>query len=481
LCIITYRHCEGLPCVSATRSHYTHMNNSSGTLLIVDDDFTSLRVLGGYLKQLGFEVVTANGGLQALELLVQREFDLVISDMRMPDMDGSALLEEMHKREIYVPFIVVTACGSIESAVAAMRQGAYDYLEKPFNPDTLQLTVQRALNHHRAVFENHQIREYLQERFTFHTIITTNPAMKEMLEQAAKVASSPHTTVAVFGESGTGKEVLARAIHFASSGMPTGFVGVNCAAMPEHLMESELFGHVKGAFTGADRDREGKFSQAKNGTLLLDEIGDMPLTLQAKLLRALQERTFEKIGGNVSIPLACRVIVATNVNLAQRVESGTFREDLYHRINVFPLHIPPLRERKDDIRQLCELVLAELQHHLGKHLPGISHKAMDAILEYDWPGNVRELRNRLERAAILTSGDLIRPEHLGLLHDTPLSPNPQDEDPLFTSFHLKIPTQSLSLSSLTSQILSRTLERCRGNKSKAAQILKIDRKMFYRG
>jgi DNA-binding NtrC family response regulator len=456
------------------------MKNSFGTILVVDDDVISLRILAGYLKQFGFTVVTAGGGLQALELLAQRGFDLVISDMRMPDMDGSALLDEMHKRKVNTPFIVATACGSIESAVSAMRQGAYDYLEKPFNPDTLQLTVQRALNHHRAVFENHQIREYLQERFTFQNIITSNPAMKEMLEQAAKVASSPHTTVAIFGESGTGKEVLARAIHFAGTGMPTGFVGVNCAAMPEHLMESELFGHVKGAFTGADRDREGKFSQAKNGTLLLDEIGDMPLSLQAKLLRALQERTFEKIGGNVAIPLACRVIVATNANLVQKVEAGTFREDLYHRINVFPLHIPPLRERKDDIRQFCELMLAELQHHLGKRLPGISHKAIDAILEYDWPGNVRELRNRLERAAILTSGDLIRPEHLGLLHDVPQGHRPQDDESLFTSYHLKIPTQSLSLSALTSQILSRTLERCRGNKSKAAQMLKIDRKMFYR-
>ena len=450
------------------------------TILAVDDDKTSLLVLGGYLKRFGYDVVMASGGMQALELLDGGEFSLVISDLRMPEMDGITLLEEIRRRGQNIPFIIVTACGSIESAVDAMRQGAYDYLEKPFNPDNLQLTVQRVLDYHRALSENLQIKAYLQEHFTFQNIITVNPGMKAVLEMAAKVALSPRTTVAIYGESGTGKEVLARAIHYASTGMPTGFVAVNCVAIPEHLIESELFGHVKGAFTGADRDREGKFSLAKNGTLLLDEVGDMPLSLQAKLLRALQERTFEKIGGSESIPLACRVIIATNANLAERVEAGTFREDLYHRINVFPLQIPPLRERKDDIWQICERVLSELQQHLGKPLPGISKKAMDAILAHDWPGNVRELRNRLERAAILTSGDLMRPDHLGLHQESSPAGNRQDTDPSSTSYYLKIPTQHLSLSSLTSQILSQTLDRCRGNKSKAAQILKIDRKMFYR-
>ncbi len=456
------------------------MNNLPANILAVDDDKTSLLVLDAYLRSFGFNVTTASGGLQALEVLGKRDFDLLISDLRMPGMDGIELLKEMRRRDITAPFIVVTACGSIESAVAAMRQGACDYLEKPFNPDTLQLTVQRAIDYHRALSENRQIKAYLEEHFTFQNIITVNPAMKEMLEMAAKVTSSPHTTVAIFGESGVGKEVLAKAIHFASTGMPTGFVAVNCAAIPEQLMESELFGHVKGAFTGADRDRAGKFSQAGNGTLLLDEIGDMPLPLQTKLLRTLQERTFERIGDNTAIPLDCRVIAATNANLAERVAAGSFREDLYHRINVFPLHIPPLRERKEDIRQICEHVVTELQQHLGKSLPGISQKAMDAILDHDWPGNVRELRNRLERAAILTSGDLIRPEHLGLMLTTSQPGSQQDNDPLYSTYHLKTPVNSLSLSALTSQILSQTLELCKGNKTKAAQMLKIDRKMFYR-
>jgi DNA-binding NtrC family response regulator len=456
------------------------MSRSPATILAVDDDATSLLVLGGALKRFGFEVVTAPGGGQALDLLGKREFDLLISDLRMPDMDGITLLEEIRRRDMNLPFIVVTACGSIESAVAAMRRGASDYLEKPYNIDNLQLTVQRALDYHRALAENRQFKAYLQERFTFQNIITVNPAMKEMLEMAGKVVASPSTTVAIYGESGTGKEVLARAIHFATTGMPTRFVAVNCAAIPEQLMESELFGHVKGAFTGADREREGKFSLAGNGTLLLDEIGDMPLSLQAKLLRALQERTFEKIGGGTAIPFNCRVIVATNANLPKRVEAGSFREDLYHRINVFPLHIPPLRERKDDIWQICEYVLTGLQQHLGKPLPGISQEAMETILGYNWPGNVRELRNCLERAAILTSGGLIRPEHLGLLRDAPRAGGAPVSGPPSSTYHLSIPPHSLSLAALTSQILSLTLERCRGNKTKAAQLLKIDRKMFYR-
>lgn len=456
------------------------MSILSGKILVVDDDQVSLAVLCGYLKKFGYSVLSASGGLQALEIIAQNEITLLISDLRMPDMDGIALLEETRRRNFNIPFIVVTACGSVESAVSAMRHGAYDYLEKPFNPDTLQLTVQRALDYHLALSGNRQIKAYFQDHFTFQNLITVNPAMKTMLEMAAKVASSPNTTIALYGESGTGKEMLARAIHFATTGMPTGFVAVNCAAIPEHLMESELFGHVKGAFTNADTDREGKISLARGGTLLLDEIGDMPLSLQAKLLRVLQERTFEKIGDNRSIALDCRVIASTNADLAKRVESGLFREDLFHRINIFPLNIPPLRERKEDIYQLCKHLLAELQQHLGKHLPGISQLAMDAILDYDWPGNVRELRNRLERAAILTSKDLIRPEHLGLRHDMPVTNSTHVEDQQFTTYVLKVPTQSMSFAALTNQILAQTLEHQKGNKSKAAQFLKIDRKMFYR-
>jgi len=310
-------------------------------ILAVDDQQIFLLLLENHLREAGFTPLTASVGQEALAILEQQAVDLIISDLMMPGMDGLELIEQVHKRHPGLPIIVLTGHGSVESAVEAMRRGAYDYLEKPYNPDVLGITIRRALDHHHVIRENQQITGLLRERFTFQSIVTVNPAMKELLELAARVASARQTTVAIYGESGAGKEVLARAIHFAGNGLPAGFVAVNCAAIPEHLLESELFGHVRGAFTGADRDREGKFSMARGGTILLDEIGDMPLPLQAKLLRVLQERVFEKIGSNTPLLADCRVIVATNRNLVSLVASGKFREDLYHRINVFPLTIPP--------------------------------------------------------------------------------------------------------------------------------------------
>lgn len=448
-------------------------------ILVVDDDPLSLTMLENILQQEGCCPVTASNGREAAELLEQQSFDLVVSDMVMPVMDGMELLGLVLKRFPGTPFIAITADSSISGAVEAIRQGAYDYLEKPFNPDLLKITIQQALDYHRVVQENEQIRELLKERYTFQSIATVSPAMKQTLSLAARVAAARATTVAIYGESGVGKEVLARAIHFASDAQPNRFVAVNCAAVPEHLLESELFGHVRGAFTGADRDREGKFSSAKGGTILLDEIGDMPLSLQAKLLRVLQERVYEKVGSNTWCPAECRVVVATNRNLAEMVAAGRFREDLYHRINVFPLTIPPLRERRDDIPLLSEHALGELRQHLGKSLPGISQKAMEMMLVYPWPGNVRELRNCLERAAILTDGELIRPEHLGLAS---VSPSGVAETAVAgcTSYTLTLSAGQLSLAALTDQILTITLERCGGNKSQAAKLLGIARKNFYR-
>jgi transcriptional regulator with GAF, ATPase, and Fis domain len=303
--------------------------------------------------------------------------------------------------------------------------------------------------------------------------------MRNVLEQADRVATAHRTTVAIYGESGSGKEVLARAIHFAGNGLAADFVAVNCAAIPDHLLESELFGHVRGAFTSADRDREGKFSLAREGTILLDEVGDMPLPLQAKLLRVLQERVFEKLGSNTLVPVRCRVIIATGRNLAAMVESGEFREDLYHRINVFPLRIPPLRDRKADLEILCKHFLEELRQHFGKPLPGITNKAMDVMAGYHWPGNIRELHNCLERAAILTDAEPIGPEHLGMgISPFAVANFPATVDSV--SYGLTLPTENLSLEALNAKILAITLERCKGNKSKAAQMLKINRKAFYR-
>jgi len=461
------------------------MNQPS--ILVVDDQQVILFLLETHLRQAGLAPVLATSGAEALALLEQHPVDLVITDLIMPEMGGLELMERVRALHPEIPIIVITTNGSVEGAVEAMRRGAYDYLEKPYSPDDLRMTIQRALDYQHIVRENEQIRGLLRERFSFQSIVTANPAMKEVLRQASKVVPARRTTVAIYGESGTGKEVLARAIHFAGKGLPNSFVAVNCAAIPEHLLESELFGHLRGAFTGADRDREGKFSLARGGTLLLDEIGDMPLPLQTKLLRVLQERVFERIGSNEQITATCRVIVATNRNLQELVAAGRFREDLYHRINVFPLTLPPLRDRKEDIPILCEHAFEQLRQHLGKALSGISDSAMRIMLDYPWPGNVRELRNCLERAAILTENAVIQEDHIGIgLKSGAAAPGPGTAsvapaaEPGMVSYTVALPESEFSLEALNGRILAMTLERCGGNKSKASQLLKIGRKAFYR-
>jgi len=299
---------------------------------------------------------------------------------------------------------------------------------------------------------------------------------------SARVASSPKTTISLTGESGVGKEVLARAIHFSAGGLPVNFVAVNCAAIPESLLESELFGHVRGAFTGAERDREGKFSLARGGTVLLDEIGDMPLALQAKLLRVLEERIYEKVGANTHLPVDFRVIVATHRNLVQLVLQGKFREDLLHRINVFPINIPPLRERREDIPLLIEFFLNQFRQHHGKALPGVSKMAIDLLTAHSWPGNIRELRNVLEYASIMVSDELIRPSHLRLPNAALPSPGLPDANTVDYNISLSLDDLSLEdiVETFTRKVLNLTLQRCGGNKSQAASLLKVNRKKFYR-
>jgi len=446
-------------------------------ILIVDDEEISLLILNNHLLHLGYDVTCAAGGHEAISLLEKRKFDLVVSDLVMPEMGGIQLMHSAREQHPSLPFIVLTAQGSIGSAVDAIREGALDYLEKPFDPQTFDVVLQRALEFGRLSGENAHLREHFRERFSFQNIVTQSPAMRQVLELAVRVAASPKTTISLTGESGTGKEVLARAVHFASGCLPGSFVAVNCAAIPESLLESELFGHVRGAFTGADRDREGKFSLAHGGTVLLDEIGDMPLSLQAKLLRVLEERSYEKVGANTPLPADFRVIVATYRDLSELVRKGAFREDLFHRINVVPIAIPPLRERREDIPLLVDFFLDLFRQHQGKALPGVSKKAMDLLDTYSWPGNVRELRNVLEYAAIMVSDELIRPEHLRLpiAQSSPGLPDANTID-----FQISLTPEELSLESITGKILVMTLQRCGGNKSQAAALLKVNRKMFYR-
>jgi DNA-binding NtrC family response regulator len=455
---------------------------TTATILIVDDEEIFLLSLKNNLARLGYAVVSATSGREALKLLEEKSVDLVITDLNMPEMDGIHLMLSIKEHLPTLPVVVFTAKGSIERAVDAIRQGAFDFLEKPFIHQTFDIVLRRALEFGRLSGENQRIRGHYSERYSFQSIVTQSPIMRQVLELSSRMAESPKTTISLTGESGVGKEVLARAIHSASGGMADNFVAVNCAAIPESLLESELFGHVRGSFTGAEREREGKFTLAKGGTVLLDEIGDMPLPLQAKLLRVLEERSFEKIGSNVSLPADFRVIVATHRNLVEQIQAGTFREDLFYRINVVPITIPPLRERKEDIPLLVDYFLRLFRKHQGKKLPGVSLKALDLLHTYSWPGNVRELRNVLEYATILVSDELIRPEHLHFrAQQQPVSAR---LDSTAIDYHVSLPVAGVSLEALiddfTAKILDITLNSCNGNKSKAANILKVNRKIFYR-
>jgi DNA-binding NtrC family response regulator len=449
--------------------------NLGARILVVDDKQSFRFMIKGYLDDAGYQATCVAGGNEALAELEHTRFDLVLSDMVMPEMDGVALLHQVRSRHPRLPFVLVTAHGSVDSAVAAMKEGVDDYLLKPLSQVELLVVVERLLEHAQLRISYDRMLDSERKKFSFQNITSSSPAMGKTLSAAQRVAASPRTTVSIYGESGVGKEVMARAIHIASGQNMTSFVVVNCAAIPETLLESELFGHVKGAFTGADREREGKCSRANGGTLFLDEIGDMPLSLQPKLLRLLEERVYEKVGSDHQVTADFRIIVATHRNLDECCSRGTFRRDLYHRLNIFPITIPPLRERREDISHLAEFFLNAFRQHQGKPLPGLSRAAHDLMMAHDWPGNVRELRNLLEYATIVTNGDLIQPEHLRLqrpsLHEEPAN------DRIALNFNFS--REEFSLDAVTRQVIEWALEKCGKNKSSAARLLKASRKLYY--
>ena len=355
------------------------------------------------LRGWGYATDEADDGDTAVEKVKERAYDAVLSDVRMARMDGISAIREILHHNPSIPVLVMTAWQSVETAVAALRLGAYDYLEKPLDFDLLHLTLERALDHTRLAAENRELREYIRESPS--GLLGRSPRMRELIEMVNTVAPT-EATVLITGESGTGKERVARAIQEASARRGKAFVTVNCAALNESLLESELFGHEKGAFTGADKRREGRFSQADGGTLFLDEIGELPLLLQAKLLRALQERRIRPVGGVEEVETDVRIIAACNADLPRYVEEGKFRTDLFYRLNTFPIHIPPLRERREDIPPLCRSLLDELSRKLKRRLE-LTPEAMDRLLAHNWPGNVRELRNVLEFCAYLTPSGVI--------------------------------------------------------------------------
>ncbi|NJD38130.1 MAG: sigma-54-dependent Fis family transcriptional regulator [Geobacter sp.] len=452
--------------------------NKDSQILVVDDTQSFRFMVKGYLDDAGYRTTCVADGAEALAALEQQQFDLVLSDMVMPGMDGVELLRRIRVSYPAIPFVLITGNGSIDSAVAAMKEGANDYLLKPLNWEELKLVVQRLLEQARINLNYNRMLDLERQQYSFENITSCSQAMGQALDAAQKVAQSPQTTVCIFGESGVGKEVLARSIHSASGQTMGSFVAVNCAAIPETLLESELFGHVKGAFTGADTDREGKCSRARGGTLFLDEIGDMPLALQPKLLRLLEERVYEKVGSDRLETASFRVIAATHRNLADYCQQGRFRSDLYHRLNIFPITIPPLRERKEDIQQLAGQFIQNLRNSQGKHLPGISQAAMQQMQQYQWPGNVRELRNAIEYATIVSEETLIRPEHLRLPQIGADSCCTEPVDGRI-SVCFSFSRDEFSLETLTSRSISWALEQCDNNKSAAARLLKVSRKLFY--
>jgi two-component system NtrC family response regulator len=375
-------------------------------VLAVDDEPAQLELVAGFLRKRGFEVLEAPDGTAALARVRAEPVDLILTDQKMPGLSGLALLEAARRVDPEVAVIVMTAYGTIEDAVAAIKHGATDYLTKPLNLDELLHRIERAREGRRLLRENRELREALRERHRMEGIVGESGRMQEVLSLVRRVATSD-ATVLIRGESGTGKELIAKAIHYASRRASGPLVRINCAALPEPLLESELFGHEKGAFTGAHAMRQGRFEAAHGGSLFLDEIGDLPPHLQVKLLRALQEREIERVGSNRPIAVDVRLLAATHRDLEALMRSGRFRDDLYYRINVITISIPPLRDRREDIPPLLDHFLTRFADANGKPIRGLTREARDALLRYDYPGNVRELENLMERAVVLTRDDVI--------------------------------------------------------------------------
>jgi len=433
------------------------------SILLIDDDDSLRRVMEFSLVEAGFRVQAVSSGEEGVRFFGQNTFDAVITDITMPGMNGMEVLKKIHQADADLPVIVITAYGTIENAVLAMKQGAFDYITKPFNRDELRLTLDKALRMRRLEKENRELRAEVTDRYRFESIIGNSEKLKDVLDMAGRVAASD-ATVLITGERGTGKDLLAKGIHFNSSRSQGPFIAVNCAAIPEALIESELFGHVKGAFTGATRDKEGKFELADRGTILLDEIGDLRIDLQAKILRVLQERVVDRLGDTKSLAVDVRVIASTNKDLELSIREGKFREDLYDRINVIALRMPPLRDRRDDVPLLAHAFLKKFNK--GSEM-SMDQEALTLLLSYGWPGNVRELESVIERASVLRRGDVITKAELPekLLR----------EQSGVENIILNLPEEGISLEDLEKRLLAKALEKHKGNQTRAAEYLGITR------
>jgi DNA-binding NtrC family response regulator len=439
-------------------------------VLIIDDDHSMCDVLDAELKGRGFDATATTSPEDALRRLSEGDFDVILTDINMHSMSGVDLCRQIVESREQVPVVVMTAYGTMDTAISAIRAGAYDFVTKPFEMEDIALTIERAAKHGALKQEVKRLRHAVDESQKFDDILGTSSAMSRMYELVARVAES-ETTVLITGESGAGKELVAKALHQRSSRKEGPFVAINCAAMPEPLLESELFGHVRGAFTDARSARQGLFIKASKGTLFLDEIGEMPPGMQAKLLRALQERTVRPVGGDQELPFDARIVAATNRDLETEVAERRFREDLFYRINVVRVHVPPLRARGNDILLLAQHFLQRYQNGAPR-VVGIKNGAADKLLSYPWPGNVRELQNCIERAVALAQFD-----HVGV-DDLP------DRVREFKGSHIAIesrdPAELLPMEEVEHRYILRVLEAVGGNKTLAAQVLGFDRRTLYR-
>ncbi|MBA3014759.1 MAG: sigma-54-dependent Fis family transcriptional regulator [Desulfobulbaceae bacterium] len=446
------------------------------TILIVDDEPNYQIVLGEFLKDEGFETMTADNGQQALDLVKNNDINLVITDMQMPGMDGFALLQAIKEFSGTIPVIMITAYGEVEKAVRAMQLGAFNYLTKPFNTEELLACANKAIEHYSLAQENQRLQKEISKRYRFDQLIGKNKSMLQLYNLIERVAPT-QSTVLITGESGTGKELVARAIHYNSTRNTAPFISVNCAALPEALLESEFFGHERGAFTGAVAMRKGKFEAADTGTIFLDEIGDMPLSLQAKLLRVIQEKTFERIGANKTIQVDVRIVAATNKDLKDEVAQGTFREDLYYRLNVIHLPLPPLRERQDDIPILAEHFVRKYASQSGRPNLTIAQQTLRFLTTLPWDGNVRELENTIERATVLCQGPVIEPEDV-----QPLSGVVSSSEENYVNLNLDLIPDDAKLTDVLNEIegkmLNRALEETNFVQTQAAKKLGITKSLL---
>ncbi|MDG5814820.1 sigma-54 dependent transcriptional regulator [Chitinispirillales bacterium ANBcel5] len=427
-------------------------------ILVVDDNELFRDSIVETLRRQEYQVIDAPDGISALTLFSEQEFDLVISDMKMPGMSGMELLENVKKIKDDVPFLIITAYGAIDTAVEAIKKGAFDFIQKTDSLiRELELTVERTLKFRTLVKENYRLKKEIKNKWSYIGNVASITKIKEL----TKAVAESRSTVLVTGESGTGKELVARSIHYQSPRSQKPFVKINCAALPEGLIESELFGHEKGAFTGAINRKAGKFESASGGTLLLDEIGEMPLTAQAKLLRVLQEKEIQKVGGDDTIEIDVRIVATTNRDLEELVSKGTFREDLFYRLNVFHIHLPPLRERKEDVEELVRHFITKYNDENGFSVEGFEKECIKHLHSYTWPGNIRELENTVERAVVLTRTGLIAPDVFdiksGNLNGSKIN-------------NLEV---GMTIADAERNLILKTLDACNQNRTKAAQLLGI--------